>query len=141
MLGVRYIPDFHLPRTCIHFFSSLPLSPQTPLLPSWNGSPPRQLRSTAGANADPHGRRDHTVSHSYFVLGLYSSWAFLAMVFNSQSSCMDFLTFHRFALGSCMHCFLGSGFSFFVYSRRNMHNDYYSLQAFLLRLLLYVFSL
>ncbi|KAI6150253.1 hypothetical protein BKA82DRAFT_4113461 [Pisolithus tinctorius] len=117
MLGVRYIPDFHLPRTCIHFFSSLPLSPQTPLLPSARLLELTQIHMVVATT---------TVSHSYFVLGLYSSWAFLAMVFNSQSSCMDFLTFHRFALGSCMHCFLGSGFSFF---------------AFLLRLLLYVFSL
>lgn len=49
-------------------FSSLPLSPQTPLLPSWNGSPPRQLRSTAGAK-----RRSTWSSWPYSVSFLFRS--------------------------------------------------------------------
>ncbi|KAI6028880.1 hypothetical protein F5J12DRAFT_399894 [Pisolithus orientalis] len=69
MLGVQYIPDFYLPRTCIHF-SRLCLYHRRRHSCRLGTAP--LLVSSARLlelNADPHGRRGHTVSHSYFVLG------------------------------------------------------------------------
>lgn len=75
---------------------------------------PLQLRSTAGANACPHGAgRTPCLSSACFILG-FTHFLF-PWLSDLRSSCKDF-SFHRFSLSdrACI-CFLGSSFHFCFY--------------------------